>query len=306
MNTLRLEELEKRDLLSGGYLMPPMRDSRSFGDVRQPASGMERPAFDDFGGGPGRPDMGGPITGSARMMTPADVNTNVVVVEVVEVVIVVNSPDHGTTVTDGGSDSAGSGTISASVPKSPVKALDSYTPAADPTPVHAAVAAVPTHTNPTTTPFVLVPATNVVAAETQGVVAAQIPLRAVNFGDSFAGRAGGAGPLVLPGGQGADDPRSPGETITESVEPPTALAAPMVISTLDAVDLTSLGRGLGRFIDRLERAGEELVGDGDGLRPWLIAGAAAATAAEIARRQLKRAAELAAEADAHPNQIFVG
>jgi hypothetical protein len=64
---------------------------------------------------------------------------------------------------------------------------------------------------------------------------------------------------------------------------------------------------LGHFLTRIEKAGEQLVGDGDGLRPWLIAGAAAATACEIARRQLKRAAELAAEEVAEvPPDLFVG
>jgi hypothetical protein len=57
---------------------------------------------------------------------------------------------------------------------------------------------------------------------------------------------------------------------------------------LPTVDLTALGQGLRQFLSRIEQAGEELVGDGDGLRPWLIAGAAAATACEIARRQMQR------------------
>jgi hypothetical protein len=165
---------------------------------------------------------------------------------------------------------------------------------------------VPTRANPvTTTPFVLVPANNVFAADVPGPVAAQIPLRAISVADSFGGRTG-AGPLLTGVNAGAGAEQTPAVEVGESSEPPVATATPSIVATLDTVDLSALGRGLERFLGRLERAGEELVGDGEGLRPWLVAGAAAATAAEIARRQLKRAAELAAEADARPEGLFVG
>ena len=69
-------------------------------------------------------------------------------------------------------------------------------------------------------------------------------------------------------------------------EQPSAL--PALLSAMPVVDLTVVGRGLDQFMHRLERAGEKLVGDGEGLRPWLVAAAAAATACEIARRQMRR------------------
>jgi hypothetical protein len=61
-----------------------------------------------------------------------------------------------------------------------------------------------------------------------------------------------------------------------------------MLAALPAVDLAALGRGLEQFMDRIERVGEQIVGDGEGLRPWLIAAAAATAACEIARRQIQR------------------
>src|SRR5262249_15876385 len=92
--------------------------------------------------------------------------------------------------------------------------------------------------------------------------------------------AGGAVPMVI-----------------ETAEPPLAQAeqpsAAAVLAPLAAIDVAALGHGLGQFLHQIEKGGEQLVGDGDGLRPWLVAGAAAAAACEIARRQLRQATEYA-------------
>jgi hypothetical protein len=63
---------------------------------------------------------------------------------------------------------------------------------------------------------------------------------------------------------------------------------PGLLSILPGVDLQSLSRGLREFLARIERSAEHLVEDGDGIRPWIMAGAAAVVASEIARRQLRR------------------
>jgi hypothetical protein len=310
MNTLRLEELEQRDLLSGGYFGPPMRGPQSMGGFRESPFGMERPTMNDIGG-PRQVEMSGAMNNGPAwtMAAQSDPTFEAPAVEVVEVIIIVRTPDHDTTVTVGGSNtpaistSGGDMTASAGMPKTPVKTPDTYVTPTDAPAVHAA-AVVANRITPTTTPFMLVPATNAFSGDVQGPVAAQVLNRPINLADSFAARTGAMGPLLTPGNSGTAAPPQTVE-VASPVEPP-APAAPPVVSTLDAVDLSALGRELGHFLQRIERVGEELVGDGEGLRPWIVAGAAAATAAEIARRQFKRAAELAAEAEVHPPELFVG
>jgi hypothetical protein len=58
------------------------------------------------------------------------------------------------------------------------------------------------------------------------------------------------------------------------------------------VDLAALERGLQEFLDRLDRITPAAAWDADdlGLIAWVIAAAAALTACEIGRRQLRRAA----------------
>jgi hypothetical protein len=63
-----------------------------------------------------------------------------------------------------------------------------------------------------------------------------------------------------------------------------------VLPALPPLDLSALEHGLHQFLDQLGEVGRGLVGDPDGagLYLWVAAGAAAATACTIARRQLKQ------------------
>jgi hypothetical protein len=86
------------------------------------------------------------------------------------------------------------------------------------------------------------------------------------------------------------------ETAGSLPDPAAMIAEPLL--ALPPLDVTALERGLQQFLARLEAAGRDLVGDGDGARivPWVVAGAATAAACEIARRQLRRyAAERAVD-----------
>jgi hypothetical protein len=59
-----------------------------------------------------------------------------------------------------------------------------------------------------------------------------------------------------------------------------------------AVALTRLEQGVRELLERVEREGQRAAAEGPGaaLAPWLVAGAAAAAACEIARRQVRRTA----------------
>jgi hypothetical protein len=65
-----------------------------------------------------------------------------------------------------------------------------------------------------------------------------------------------------------------------------------LLTVLPMVDLSALELGMRRFLEHLERKGQPLAWppDGTGQWPWVVAGAAAAAACEIARRQLRRPA----------------
>jgi hypothetical protein len=62
---------------------------------------------------------------------------------------------------------------------------------------------------------------------------------------------------------------------------------PSLVSIVSAVDVARLTRGFNEFLESVERTAER-VAESDGLRPWIVAGAAAAVACELARRQLRR------------------
>jgi hypothetical protein len=68
---------------------------------------------------------------------------------------------------------------------------------------------------------------------------------------------------------------------TDSAVPP-----PLAFIT-SAVDIARLSRGFKQFLDGIERTAER-VSESDGLRTWIAAGAVAAIACELARRQLRR------------------
>jgi hypothetical protein len=78
----------------------------------------------------------------------------------------------------------------------------------------------------------------------------------------------------------------------ESSELPLPAVADMAHALLP-VDLSALELGLQRFLSQLEQSGRRFVGEFEGadLSPWVVAVAAAATACEIARRQLRTPAE---------------
>src|SRR5439155_1593574 len=63
---------------------------------------------------------------------------------------------------------------------------------------------------------------------------------------------------------------------------------------VEAVAASALEQGMQQFLDQLDRLGQPLAAhpDGTGLGPWIVAGAASAVACEIARRHLKRSAEV--------------
>jgi hypothetical protein len=76
-----------------------------------------------------------------------------------------------------------------------------------------------------------------------------------------------------------------------------ALPSPPGFGALDflpPVPLAAVEAGMRRFLEQLEQVGQGLAGDQDegGLGAWIAAGAAAAAACEIARRQLRRTAEV--------------
>jgi hypothetical protein len=80
------------------------------------------------------------------------------------------------------------------------------------------------------------------------------------------------------------------------VLPPPRLSG--VLAVLPPLDVAALERGMQRFLDQVGQWCRPLVGNGDGagLYFWVVAGAAAAAACEIARRQLKRTALVPAAA----------
>jgi hypothetical protein len=81
----------------------------------------------------------------------------------------------------------------------------------------------------------------------------------------------------------------------EQAEEGWALLSPQVacvLTWLPPRDLSALERGMQQFLGQLEQMGEELAGhrDGTALLLWVVALAAAGTAGELARRQLRRPA----------------
>jgi hypothetical protein len=86
-----------------------------------------------------------------------------------------------------------------------------------------------------------------------------------------------------------------------------------VLTVLPPFDLSALELGMQQFLERMERMGQDLVQprDGTGLCQWLVAGAAAVMACEIARRQLRRVARVPAVAGnrmpgSSPDHLFAG
>jgi hypothetical protein len=70
-----------------------------------------------------------------------------------------------------------------------------------------------------------------------------------------------------------------------------------ILAALSPLDLSALEAGMRAFLKQLERLGVPPAGSESGLSLWLIAGAAAVTACEMARRQLRRTAGVRAAED---------
>jgi hypothetical protein len=305
MYTLRLEELEQRTLLNGAHFSPspePRSNGNGNGNGHGYAWGIERRTFGDSGEQDrGMGDASRSLSSLVNLQTTDEVQTIREVfalrpVMVEEVIIVVEFPGAGSNANNGNSESGGQVPAPPTISKQVEKEAPAVaTPAAvEPSTVRPAVAT-PAPT-PTTTPFALVPtgATPGSAAEILGSAAALTPIRALPAGEGFvvAGRAGGAGaPAFDINNAGPSGGVIPVSEDATAAEQPTAPAGPGLLAAIPTVDLVALGRGLETFLTRLEKAGSELAGDSGSLRPWLVAVAAAAGACEIARRQLKRAAE---------------
>jgi hypothetical protein len=90
--------------------------------------------------------------------------------------------------------------------------------------------------------------------------------------------------LPLPATTGPAAEHTEDEVVPPPVPPAGALAA------LAPGDLSALEHGMQRFLGQLEKMGQRLVGDtpGSGATLWLVAGATAVAACELARRQLRR------------------
>jgi hypothetical protein len=293
MNALRLEELEHRDLLNA-YMAPPSRPS--VGSHTSPTYGVERSPTSTDAGASGRADHGGPMTTSPGDLSLPRINDGgtVVVVELVEIVVIDIRPQVTPNPSPTQNGDRANYSDPATVVADPTPRPVDHAPAVNQEPATDASARVVTPAatravTPTTTPFALAPQANPAVAAV-GPVVAQLPLVTGRTADGMA--------MAVPVPAATLNTPAGGALPTaETAEPPLAQpeqpqAAP-VLTPLAAIDVAALGRGLGQFLHQIEKVGEELVGDGDGLRPWLVAGAAAATACEIARRQLKRAAEYA-------------
>jgi hypothetical protein len=296
MFTLRLEELESRHLLSGSYYAPQPQSRFMPPPENGPTLFAVQPPTGDFHGGPAA--YGGwdiapqPFGGDP----PAPMRWIVITIRLQDV-----NP------TPGGSDAGSYQPAVAAPPRSAPADAGSIVAAAEVASNRAVAARVISQTPFTIVPSVTVPA---LAAEVQGPVAAQSPIHFLRPGDGIIGPAGPAGLTQLPTLAGVATPPAADEVQPAETTPPVPAPAERgPLAALPAVDIAALGRGLERFLVQLERAGEELVGDGDGLRPWLVAGAAAAAACEIARRQFRRAAEMAVllnTADHRSDRLFVG
>jgi hypothetical protein len=317
MNTLRVEELENRTLLSGAYLAPtthaPMPNSFGAGssriaepvlagnmDIDRIANGFY---LEPNWNGQGVADFS-PVRGMMPTFNDPGEMQEVETIVVVEIVITDQPPVRdGSAPTGGAGDTGGTVNTSPIAAKYPTAETGATPPSAtgDTSTSHsAAIASVTAATRVNSpTPFVIVPSTNVsaLAGDAQVIVGSQVPARATITTGGIVGASGANQSILTPASTGAvvaTPVATDANSIAVKQEQPPPIG-PGVLATLSAADLSALGRGLEQFLGRIERAGQELVVEGDGLRPWLVASAAAATACEIARRQLKRAAELAAE-----------
>lgn len=89
----------------------------------------------------------------------------------------------------------------------------------------------------------------------------------------------GSGAEIEPGNLGG---KSPSASVVPSLPQARALAA------MPAASLAAIHRGMQELIGGLDSAARQIFMDDDGLREWILAGAAVVAACEIARRQARR------------------
>jgi hypothetical protein len=89
------------------------------------------------------------------------------------------------------------------------------------------------------------------------------------------------------GGDSSAAPLAPAGEAGPGVPDP---AGAGVLTALAPPDLSALERGLLQLLEQLGQAGQDVTGAAGGYRlaPWVVAGASAAVACEIARRQLRQ------------------
>ncbi len=277
MKRLRLEELESRHVLSGGFFAPqhfgPPPDTGGHNSGFGPAVlGEPPPPPADFGGS-GPFNWSGTVGGEASQ--PFDDEQVVIVIVVVErVPAATTTPDAPITLP-----------TAPAYPKPGATDVGSVSAVAEPAALHVTPAA---KVN-LQTPIALNATANPPPLEVQVPIAAQLPVRLVRPGETVLVSGGGALPSQVAGAMGtATPPAAEDDGPAEAIPVPQISAAPSLISALPTVDLGAFGRGLRQFLGEIERTGEELVANGDALRPWLIAVAAGAMACEIGRRQWAR------------------
>jgi hypothetical protein len=278
MNLLRLEELESRDLLNAAYVAPQPLSRESM--PGNPPMWLAAPPFaGDFGG----PGAGGGRMGQALGGMPQSFDTGSAP-EITFIIITFDVPEQASAGNTGGTYVGSNAGVTVSNPKPPAPDAGSIAAVADLSSLHAAATASRAGSQ---APFVLVNPAVVPAlsGELQGQIAAPLSARTVRPGVEIVP----PGPAWLTQGPTATAAATPAVEDSQPAEAKSVESAlPGVLAALPTIDMAALGHGLQQFLTRIERAGEELVGDGDGLRPWIVAGAAAATACEIARRQMAK------------------
>lgn len=279
MNLLRLEELESRDLLNAAYVatQPPSRESMP----GNPPMWLAAPPFaGDFGG----PGAGGGRMGQALGGMPQSFDAGSAP-EITFIIITFDVPEQASAGNTGGSYAGSNAGVTLSNPKPPATDAGSIAAVVDLSSLHAAAATASRAGSQA--PFTVVTPAVVptLSGELQGPIAVPLSARTVRPGTEVMP----SGPAWLSQGPTATVAATPAVEENQPAEAKSVESAlPGVLAALPTIDMAALGHGLQQFLTRIERAGEELVGDVDGLRPWIVAGAAAATACEIARRQMAK------------------
>ncbi len=123
--------------------------------------------------------------------------------------------------------------------------------------------------------------------EMQGLSAVRSPVEAVRGEQGYSGSAGNLREESWKrhnrSGMSGDSP-----AVEELVLPSPKVSD--VLAVLPPFELSGLELGMQHFLEQLERLGTRLAMDGDrtGLWPWIVAVASAASACEIARREVRR------------------